>query len=126
MEWPEYSLGFHHPYFSQHCHLPNPIRLLSKLCLQLSSSLACSCKLFCIRLTNQFQKPMNPMAKVISARTPLSRANPMHQLISQRCANIPDKRNLRLVTSPNWDPSQGEDPRSDTIIDAMVCLQTGA
>ena len=69
---------------------------------------------FHILPTNQFQKPMNPMAKVISARTPLSRANPMHQLISQRCANIPDKRNLRLVTSPNWDPSQGEAPRPDT------------
>ena len=30
------------------------------------------------------------------------------------------------VTSPNWDPSQGEAPRTDTITNAMVCLQTGA
>jgi hypothetical protein len=30
------------------------------------------------------------------------------------------------VTGPNWDPSQGEAPRTDTITDAMVCLQTGA
>ena len=31
-----------------------------------------------------------------------------------------------LVTGPAWDPSQGEASRSDTITDAMVCLQTGA
>ena len=29
------------------------------------------------------------------------------------------------MTSPTWDPSQGEAPRPDTITDAMVCLQTG-
>jgi hypothetical protein len=26
---------------------------------------------------------------------------------------------------PTWDPSQGEPPKSDTITDAMLCLQTG-
>jgi hypothetical protein len=29
------------------------------------------------------------------------------------------------VTGLNWDPSQGEAPRPDTIPNAMVCLQTG-
>jgi hypothetical protein len=30
------------------------------------------------------------------------------------------------VTDPSWDLSKGKAPRSDTIIDAMVGLQTGA
>jgi hypothetical protein len=30
------------------------------------------------------------------------------------------------VTGPNWDPSQGEALRPDTITDAMMYLQTGA
>ena len=29
------------------------------------------------------------------------------------------------VTGSNWDPSQGNAPRPDTITDAMVYLQTG-
>jgi hypothetical protein len=29
------------------------------------------------------------------------------------------------VTGTIWDPSQGDDPRPDTITDVMVCLQTG-
>ena len=28
------------------------------------------------------------------------------------------------VTGPTWDPSHMSAPRSDTIIDAMMCLQT--
>ena len=30
------------------------------------------------------------------------------------------------MTSPNWDPSQGEAPRPETITDAMMYLQIGA
>ena len=30
------------------------------------------------------------------------------------------------MTGQIWDQSQGEAPRPATIIDAMVCLQTGA
>ena len=30
------------------------------------------------------------------------------------------------MTGPKWDSAQGRDPSSDTITDAMVCLQTGA
>jgi hypothetical protein len=26
------------------------------------------------------------------------------------------------VTGTNWDPSQGENPRPDIIIDSMMCL----
>jgi hypothetical protein len=29
------------------------------------------------------------------------------------------------VTSPNWDPSQEEALRLETVTDAMVCLETG-
>jgi hypothetical protein len=30
------------------------------------------------------------------------------------------------MTIPTWDPSQEENPQSETITDAMVCLQTEA
>ena len=50
-------------------------------------------------------------------------------LLSKRTAGRKMERNCRNgspVTSPTWDPSQGEISRRDTITDAMVCLQTGA
>ena len=28
------------------------------------------------------------------------------------------------MTGPTWNPSQGEDPKPDTITDAIVCLRT--
>jgi hypothetical protein len=28
------------------------------------------------------------------------------------------------MTGPNWEPAQVEGPRSDSIVDAIVCLQT--
>ncbi|EDL00508.1 mCG141106, isoform CRA_a [Mus musculus] len=30
------------------------------------------------------------------------------------------------VAGSNWDPSQEEAPRLDTVTEAVVCLQTGA
>jgi hypothetical protein len=35
-------------------------------------------------------------------------------------------REMRFSDSPTWDPAQGEAPRSDTITDAIACLQKGA
>jgi hypothetical protein len=29
------------------------------------------------------------------------------------------------VTRPKWDPAQGEDPRSDTVTEAIECSQKG-
>jgi hypothetical protein len=49
--------------------------------------------------------------------------------LSKRTAETNMEKRLREegpMNSPNWAPSHGEAPRSDTITDAMLHLQTGA
>jgi hypothetical protein len=49
--------------------------------------------------------------------------------LSKRTAGTKMEKRLRKRrsrTSPNWDPSQGEGSRPDTITDAVMYLQTGA
>ena len=62
-------------------------------------------------------------------------ANPQSKTLTQICSCLKDlqeqkwRRDLGKggpVTSPNWDPTQGETPRSDIITDAMVCLKKEA
>jgi hypothetical protein len=55
--------------------------------------------------------------------------------VTQNCSYLKELQGQKWIaawgkgspeTGPNWDPAQGEAPRSDIITDAMVCLQTGA
>ena len=51
--------------------------------------------------------------------------------LSKRTAGTKMEKRLRerrssLVTGPNWDPTQGEAPRPETITDGILYLQTVA